>query len=241
MFDLNKAIENWKSVLDRNEAFREEDIEELESHLREQIEQLIKSGLSGEEALLIARNRLGDPEEIGRQFAQADPSLLWKRRIFWMAVGVFSWFAVVLCQRVFSAVAILAAVSIGVRSGIGLGVANIIANVLFLLLILLGYLRMSRHGIPATQMINWSTWTSTRTRTSLCIIGVLLTGMLGKLFLAVPMVYASDVVPIQEMGRYAVYRTISGNLALALLTAAVVAFVFTQIARRHVSSTLADR
>ena len=232
MFYLNRAIENWKSELEQNEAFGKDDIMELESHLYEQTDDLTKLGLSEKEAFMVAQSRLGSPEQLGDQFKKAAPALLWKRRFFWMAIGTFGWFTIVLFHRMISAITIVAAVHSGVRSGTKLGIADIAAGLVSLLLILVGCRQLYRHGISEALNAEFEKWT-TGARAGLCTIGLLLAGMAGKLLLAAPMIYAADVVPIQEMGRYTVYRTISGHLATAILTVAVTAFVFTQIARHR--------
>jgi len=51
-FDLNERLDHWRSALMNRPAIREEDIEELESHLSDTMDVLVKSGLSQEEAFL---------------------------------------------------------------------------------------------------------------------------------------------------------------------------------------------
>ena len=59
MFDLNERINEWRRSLSQSAALNEQDLKELESHLREEIENLTDSELSAEEAFLIAAHRLG--------------------------------------------------------------------------------------------------------------------------------------------------------------------------------------
>ena len=59
-FNLEIAIETWRSVLGRRQAFFREDLEELECHLRDHAAQLIAQGFSEEEAFQRAQSHLGD-------------------------------------------------------------------------------------------------------------------------------------------------------------------------------------
>jgi hypothetical protein len=58
-FDLNRAIQNWREQLAQLPAFRSENLDELETHLRDSIAVLETSGLSAEEAFTVAVNRIG--------------------------------------------------------------------------------------------------------------------------------------------------------------------------------------
>lgn len=70
MFDLEKSVRTWTDGLRARKAFRDEDIVELESHLREEIDGLAKLGLSGEEAFLVAEHRIGRPEALAAEYAK---------------------------------------------------------------------------------------------------------------------------------------------------------------------------
>ena len=70
MFDLEKSVRAWSDGLRARKAFRDEDIVELESHLREEIDGLAKLGLSGEEAFLVAEHRIGRPEALAAEYAK---------------------------------------------------------------------------------------------------------------------------------------------------------------------------
>jgi hypothetical protein len=98
MFDLNEAIRQWRQALAAQPGFRNGDLEELEDHLRESVTELESSGLSREEAFLIASRRLGKPEDLGSEFAIADPDHRRRFRLRWMVVGalalVFLWLGV---------------------------------------------------------------------------------------------------------------------------------------------------
>jgi hypothetical protein len=88
MFDLNNGIQEWRKELSGTGCCYSKDIEELESHLREETESLTATGLSQEEGFLVARHRLGKAEALGREFSKINTWAVWRFRIFWMAVGV---------------------------------------------------------------------------------------------------------------------------------------------------------
>ena len=70
MFDLNRQIDLWKQTLRANAACSTDELEELESHLREELEAMIAAGLSQEEAFAKSISRLGDPHAVCREFAK---------------------------------------------------------------------------------------------------------------------------------------------------------------------------
>ncbi len=87
-FDLNTALDQWRSALAEQSLGRGE-IQELEAHLHDTMAGLKESGaLSDEEAFLVARRRLGGAEALGEQFRIAKPMLAWKWRALWMLIGV---------------------------------------------------------------------------------------------------------------------------------------------------------
>lgn len=67
MFDLEKAIKEWKRKLRKNSGYEDGDIEELESHLRDRIETLEAESYSAQQAFDIALNELGDVDELGTE------------------------------------------------------------------------------------------------------------------------------------------------------------------------------
>ena len=65
MFDLEKNISDWKESAGQHVPA--EDLDELESHLRDDVEEALASGMSEEEAFVLANHRLGDIPDIGRE------------------------------------------------------------------------------------------------------------------------------------------------------------------------------
>jgi len=70
MFDLEASVRAWTDGLRLRGAFRSEDIVELEGHLREEVDGLVKVGLSTEEAFLVAEHRIGRPDALAAEYAK---------------------------------------------------------------------------------------------------------------------------------------------------------------------------
>ena len=91
MFDLDIVIADWRRSLAAKDCCREEDLDELETHLREEYKNLANAGLSGEEAFLISTRRLGSTDALAREFAKACPVHVWSHRFCWMAAGILGY------------------------------------------------------------------------------------------------------------------------------------------------------
>ena len=89
-FDLAAELSRWRHSLSAHEAITPERACELESHLRDEIAALQAKGLSAEEAFWVAACRLGTIPSLSGEFTAADPSGVWRNRIFWMAVGLLA-------------------------------------------------------------------------------------------------------------------------------------------------------
>jgi hypothetical protein len=98
-FDLNLAIQHWRENLAQSPAFRSENLNELESHLRDSVAALQATGLSAEEAFSIANRRIGGDQELGTEFGKVNSRAVWLDRIFWILVGVQVWSAVSILSR----------------------------------------------------------------------------------------------------------------------------------------------
>lgn len=66
-----------------------DDQRELETHLRDSFAELKSRGLNAEEAFWVARRRVGQPQQLAEEFVKADPTNVWRERIFWMWLSVF--------------------------------------------------------------------------------------------------------------------------------------------------------
>ncbi len=68
MFDLNKALTEWKRSLRKYESFEDGTIAELESHLLDEFDKQKRAGIADEEAFAKAVNIVGQPEDVGGEY-----------------------------------------------------------------------------------------------------------------------------------------------------------------------------
>ena len=78
---LEERIEEWRSYLRRRQAIHTVDVEELEDHLRSHVATLGDAGLTPDEAFLVAVKRMGDLDELSREFAREYSERLWKQLV----------------------------------------------------------------------------------------------------------------------------------------------------------------
>lgn len=102
MFDLNEQIKKWRSQLEVNEAYQKSDIEELESHLLDEIDQLIPKDLNEEEAFWIAAHRIGKLKDLNQEFYKVNRDLIWRKRVILLFGGYFLINFILLLTKVFS-------------------------------------------------------------------------------------------------------------------------------------------
>jgi len=76
MFNPEKSILKWRKSLYRNPGLEDGMIEELESHLREEIERLIGQGLDAKSAFERASREIGPPPSIAREYRKTDARFL---------------------------------------------------------------------------------------------------------------------------------------------------------------------
>jgi len=70
MFNLDQAIANWRRQMLAC-GFKPVDVDELESHLRDDLKAQVRSGANEERAFDLAIQRLGAPVELKREFAKS--------------------------------------------------------------------------------------------------------------------------------------------------------------------------
>ncbi len=90
-FDLNRAIQQWRETLAQSPAFRRENLDELEAHLRDSITALRAQDLSLQEAFLVAAKRIGKDHSLEAEFTKVNTSSVWLRRLLWMLIGIQVW------------------------------------------------------------------------------------------------------------------------------------------------------
>ena len=84
---LETQIAQWRAHLLRQRAIHPPDVEELESHLRDQVAALETAGLAVDEAFLVAVKRMGNLDAVSGEFARAHSERLWKQLVAEPAAG----------------------------------------------------------------------------------------------------------------------------------------------------------
>ncbi len=87
---LEGRIGEWRNYLRRRQALEAVDVDELEDHLRSQVEALSEAGLDEDEAFLVAVKRLGDLDSLSQEFAQEYSERLWKQLVVSPSPGATS-------------------------------------------------------------------------------------------------------------------------------------------------------
>jgi len=87
MFDLEQAICEWRAGFNNPNALTQDDLSELDSHLRESISAIRTRGLSDEEAFVVATMRLGRPASLNVEFAKIHGPRVWHERVLWLVAG----------------------------------------------------------------------------------------------------------------------------------------------------------
>jgi hypothetical protein len=79
--DPEGAIASWRAYLVSRGSVSDGDADELEDHLRTQIDELRAAGLDADEAVLIAVKRMGRQDELAGEFARENSRRLWKQLV----------------------------------------------------------------------------------------------------------------------------------------------------------------
>ncbi|MFO1499287.1 MAG: permease prefix domain 1-containing protein [Verrucomicrobiota bacterium] len=119
-FNLSRQLERWREALRNCPAITHQDVEELEGHLRDTTAALARTGLSEEEAFVVASHRIGQPSALDLEYACARPATAWKERALWMILGVVAFWVVSQLAQVGSLLVLFFGGGF-VRQGLGLG------------------------------------------------------------------------------------------------------------------------
>ncbi len=85
--ELESQIGQWRGYVQRHRSIAAADVEEMESHLRDQVADLTSGGLTSDEAFLIAVKRIGNVDEISREFAREHSERLWNQLVLMPATA----------------------------------------------------------------------------------------------------------------------------------------------------------
>jgi hypothetical protein len=81
MENVESQIAEWRAYVTKAPGVNAHDVDELEDHLRHQIAELSEVGLTADEAFLVAVKRMGDVDDLSREFAREHSGRLWKQLV----------------------------------------------------------------------------------------------------------------------------------------------------------------
>src|SRR5215218_1759526 len=81
MDGVESQIAEWRASVAKAPALNGRDVDELETHLRDQIAELDAAGLTADEAFLVGVKRMGDLDTLSREFAREHRGRLWKQLV----------------------------------------------------------------------------------------------------------------------------------------------------------------
>jgi len=85
--ELEAQVAQWRDFVQRRRELRPSDADELEDHLRGSVDELVATGLSADEAFLVAVKRMGSLDELSREFAREHSERLWKQLVLTGGTG----------------------------------------------------------------------------------------------------------------------------------------------------------
>jgi len=84
MSELERSLEQWRRTLAGSPGLTADAIAELESHLREEVQRLLETGVEPERAVALAVEKLGTPQALAREFTKVAPEPIapwWPMRV----------------------------------------------------------------------------------------------------------------------------------------------------------------
>lgn len=159
-FNLEAGIKTWRSDLKGQGSLDSNDLDELENHFRESIEDLESDQLTLEEAFIVAKRRIGRPSDIRAEFQKVNPGRLWSTRVCWMLVGYLSFTLIGNIASLLSKFTVLTSITMGIQSNL----ANLsgISILAITWILFIGFLAKRCHSIQARGPLPFSEFLSRR-------------------------------------------------------------------------------
>lgn len=229
MSDIEKRIEQWRGELARSESVNGSEISELENHLREEMDHLRTSGLSEEEAFLVARRRLGDPAAIEGEFAKVSPHRPLANRLSWMAIGVLGYFLLLYLSTGVSHIATL----LGRNLHLPHSHIAVLASVTQLITFAgVGLLVLRRCGLWQRNPTASKAMPSPLRASGFAACGVLAMYWVERICY-IPMARTMSIRELGELTLVQHYLSLAGNMLMPILAVAAIAI----LARRNQKQT----
>jgi hypothetical protein len=209
MFTVEQAVENWKNDLRQKQTLMETDIEELESHLREEMERLTPLGLTEEEAFVIAARRIGDTTQMAAEFAKVNTAAIWKTRFLWMVVGVLILRILSSCANFLSTAGVFLGHQFAGISWLTAGILSVAVQTMILLVLFYIFYVMA---------VKTSLFHQIRKRSAVItmVVVFVLSSLLGASSSFFCQVFLARYCGVEQMGQFAVGSSYS-SVATAIL------------------------
>ena len=101
-FELNQQIDRWLTELSEQSNLTVDDRCELRSHLLDSVDSLTATGLSQQEAFLVATHRLGSVESLQTEFSKLNRSSPRQREVALGVMGAFGFVVITSCIQAIS-------------------------------------------------------------------------------------------------------------------------------------------
>ena len=100
--NLDENIRNWKSTLSADSNLTIDNVQELESHLMDEMDALQLMGLNKEESFLVAQNRMGDKTNLSNEFAKVNKNLSFRNKCLPYLNGILMFIAFLTVAELFT-------------------------------------------------------------------------------------------------------------------------------------------
>jgi len=159
-FNLNKNIEIWKSELSQKSNMSQDNINELESHLRDEIHELELLGLNTEESLLIAEKRIGNVEDLRTEFGKINKGIYFRNKIIPYLKGILLSFAFVTVIDLMTNLIILVTEKTGLNNTNTYDISIVFLILLTITLLIISYRKYKSGNFNMRKLTNIPTLVS---------------------------------------------------------------------------------
>jgi hypothetical protein len=226
---LDDRIQMWRETMRQREALQVDDIEELESHLRDELPRLAAAGLSEDEAFVIATGRLGQGDDLAAEFSKVNGASIWARRVQWMLVGYLAMTVVWLCVGGLAELCALVPVLCGLdNAGRAACAIQVAGNVLgFGAVIFAALVAAGGHGASFWQTARRIQAASrSKLGVAMIVIAVLLVPIVSGVLAIVARTLMAKVMPMTEMGVYSTGVTVFSYVQGIVFPLAILVLIF---------------
>ncbi|MBN2590493.1 MAG: hypothetical protein JXA96_11580 [Sedimentisphaerales bacterium] len=137
MFNLDEKIIKWRDSLRKSKSLETKDIDELEGHLRDEINELSGSKLSEQEVFLIATRRLGQTDILADEYAKVNTGARTINRISFGITVILMYMIATYFAKYVAEICIWLVISNGITNYVTLGYIGFSAETLTVIIMLM--------------------------------------------------------------------------------------------------------